>query len=318
MSAPPRSGPASGQKGRETNMNTVGVIGLGVMGAPMAANLVKAGYDVIGYNRSPGPVERLVAAGGRAATGVPDVAARADAVLTVLPDSPDVEEVVLGADGVLRHARDGLLLVDFSTIRPETSRAVAEAARKAGARPLDAPVSGGERGAIEGALSIMVGGRKEDFAAAKPLFDAVGRTVVHVGGDGAGQTVKAANQMIVGGVIAVVSEALILLEASGVPTGSALTVLKGGLAGNQVMNVKGDSMLARSFEPGFRIDLHHKDLGIALAVARATGVTTPLTGIVAQLLTAARARGLGSLDHSALLLLVEELAGRAPAREGRA
>ncbi|MFI6377106.1 2-hydroxy-3-oxopropionate reductase [Streptomyces sp. NPDC050546] len=311
-------GQAAGQKGREANMETVGVIGLGVMGAPMAANLVKAGYDVIGYCRSPGPVERLAAAGGRAATSVADVTARADAVLTVLPDSPDVEEVVLGADGVLRHARDGLLLIDFSTVRPETSAAVAEAARKAGVRPLDAPVSGGERGAIDGTLSIMAGGREEDFAAARPLFEAVGRTVVHVGGDGAGQTVKAANQMIVGGVIALVSEALVLLEASGVPADSALTVLKGGLAGNQVMNVKGESMLARSFEPGFRIDLHHKDLGIALSVARSKGVATPLTGVVAQLLTAARARGLGSLDHSALLLLVEELAGRAPVREGHA
>jgi 2-hydroxy-3-oxopropionate reductase len=295
-------------------METVGVIGLGVMGAPMAANLVKAGFDVVGYNRSSGPTERLVAVGGRAGTGIAEVTAQADAVFTVLPDSPDVEEVVLGTDGVLQHAREGLLLVDCSTIRPETSTAVAEAARKAGVRPLDAPVSGGEQGAIDGTLSIMVGGREEDFAAARRLFDAVGRTVVHVGGDGAGQTVKAANQMIVGGVIAVVSEALVLLEASGVPTDSALAVLKGGLAGNQVLNAKGDSMLARSFEPGFRIDLHHKDLGIALAVARATDVATPLTGVVAQLLTAARARGLGALDHSALLLLVEELAGRASTR----
>lgn len=311
---PCRGGRAPGRK--VTNkMETVGVIGLGVMGAPMAANLLKAGFDVVGYNRSPGPVQRLVAAGGTSATSIAEVAARADAILTVLPDSPDVERVLLGADGVLAHAREGLLLVDCSTVRPETSRTVADAARGVGARPLDAPVSGGEQGAIDGTLSIMVGGRKADFAAARPLFDAVGRTVVHVGGDGAGQTVKAANQMIVGGVITVVSEALVLLEASGVPTDAALTVLKGGLAGNQVMNVKGDSMLARCFEPGFRIDLHHKDLGIALAAARTTGVATPLTGVVAQLLTAARARGLGSLDHSALLLLVEELAGRAPAHE---
>ncbi|MEH0468352.1 2-hydroxy-3-oxopropionate reductase [Streptomyces sp. B21-097] len=299
-------------------METVGVIGLGVMGAPMAANLLKAGFDVVGYNRSPGPVDHLVAAGGRSAGSIADVTAQADAILTVLPDSPDVEEVLLGTDGVLAHAREGLLLVDCSTVRPGTARTVADAARRAAVRPLDAPVSGGEQGAIDGTLSIMVGGREEDFIAAGPLFDAMGRTVVHVGGDGAGQTVKAANQMIVGGVIGVVSEALVLLEASGVPADSALSVLKGGLAGNQVMNVKGDSMLARSFEPGFRIDLHHKDLGIALDVARATGVATPLTGVVAQLLTAARARGLGSLDHSALLLLVEELAGRAPAREVRA
>ncbi len=296
-------------------METVGVIGLGVMGAPMARNLVEAGFDVVGYSRSPGPVERLVAAGGRAGTSVADVTAQADALFTVLPDSPDVEDVVLGPDGVLAHAREGLLLIDSSTVRPETSRTVAEAARTLGVHPLDAPVSGGEKGAVDGTLSIMVGGRETDFAAARPLFDAVGATVVHVGGDGAGQTVKAANQMIVAGVIALVSEALVLLEASSVPAGAALDVLRGGLAGNQVMNVKGAGMLARAFEPGFRIDLHHKDLGIALAVARAAGVAVPTTGVVAQLMAAASARGLGALDHSALLLLVEQLAGRAPVQD---
>lgn len=287
------------------------------MGGPMAANLVGAGFDVIGYNSSPAPIERLVAAGGRAATGIVDLAAQADAVLTVLPDSPDVEGVLLGAGGVLEHAREELLLVDCSTVRPETSRAVAEAARRVKARPLDAPVSGGERGAIDGTLSIMVGGLAEDFAAALPLLEAMGKTVVHVGEDGAGQTVKAANQMIVAGIIAVVSEALVLLEASGVQTESAMTVLQGGLAGNQVMNVKRESMLTRTFTPGFRIDLHHKDLGIALAVARSVGVAVPLTGIVSQMLTAARAQGLGALDHSALLLLIEELAGRGPAYNGQ-
>jgi 2-hydroxy-3-oxopropionate reductase len=298
-------------------MKTIGVIGLGVMGAPMAANLVKAGYDVIGYNRSAAAIDKLVAEGGRAGRSVAETTAGSDVVITMLPDSPDVEDIVLGTDGVLAHAHDGLLYIDCSTVRPETSRVVAVAARKRNVRPLDAPVSGGEKGAIEATLSIMVGGCSHDFEAARAILDVVGRTVVHVGNDGAGQTVKAANQMIVAGVIAVVSEAIIMLEAGGVPTDTALAVLKGGLAGNAVMNVKGDSMLARQFQPGFRIDLHHKDLGIALAIARETGVAVPVTAIVSQLLAAARASGLGSLDHSALLLLVEKLAGRAPVDSDR-
>jgi 2-hydroxy-3-oxopropionate reductase len=293
-------------------MKTIGVIGLGVMGAPMARNLLAAGFDVVGYNRSPEPMQRLVAAGGRAASSIAEVAAQADSVLTVLPDSPDVEEVVLGESGVLAHAGEGLLLVDCSTVQPDTSRAVAKAARAVGARPLDAPVSGGERGAVDGTLSIMIGGHEDDVAAAMPLFEAVGKTIVHVGSDGAGQTVKAANQMIVAGTIAIVAEALVVLEASDVPTSSALAALRGGLAGSAVMELKGDNMLDRAFTPGFRIDLHHKDLGIAMAVARATGVAAPMTGVVDQLLTAARAQGLGSLDHSALLLLIEHLAGRKP------
>jgi 2-hydroxy-3-oxopropionate reductase len=298
-------------------MKTIGVIGLGVMGAPMAANLVTAGYDVIGYNRSAAAIDKLVAAGGRAGRSVAETTAGSDVVITMLPDSPDVEDIVLGADGVLAHAHDGLLYIDCSTVQPETSRVVAVAARKRNVRPLDAPVSGGERGAIEATLSIMVGGRSHDFEAARAILDVVGKTVVHVGDDGAGQTVKAANQMIVAGVIAVVSEAIIMLEAGGVPTDTALAVLQGGLAGNTVMNVKGESMLARQFQPGFRIDLHHKDLGIALAIARETGVAVPVTAIVSQMLAAARASGLGSLDHSALLLLVEKLAGRGPVDSGR-
>lgn len=284
------------------------------MGVPMATNLVRAGYDVVGHNRSPEPVRRLVAAGGRAGGSIADVSVQADVVVTMLPDSPDVTEVVLGTDGVLARARRGLLLIDCSTIAPETARAVASAAREAGVRPLDAPVSGGEQGAVDGTLSIMVGGADEDVETARPVLEAMGRTVVHVGADGAGQTVKAANQMIVAGVIGVVSEALVLLEASGVRSDAALTVLKGGLAGSQVLNAKAETMLARAFKPGFRIDLHHKDLGIALGMARDAGVAAPLTGLVAQLLSAARSRGLGSLDHSALLLLIEELAGRAPVR----
>jgi 2-hydroxy-3-oxopropionate reductase len=291
-------------------METVGVIGLGVMGGPMAANLSAGGFDVVGYNRSPAAVHALAARGGRAAGSIADVTQQSDVVITMLPDSPDVESVVLGDDGVLAHAREGLVFIDCSTIRPDVSRTIGELARSAGVRPLDAPVSGGERGAKEASLSIMVGGRAEDFQRAAPVLSAVGKTIVHVGPDGAGQTVKAANQLIVAGNIALVAEAIVLLEASGVDPGPALTVLQGGLAGSRVLDLKGPTMLARDFTPGFRTELHHKDLGIALAAARDAAVALPVTGLVSQLVASVCARGMGSLDHGALLTLVEALAGR--------
>jgi 2-hydroxy-3-oxopropionate reductase len=288
-------------------INTVAVIGLGVMGAPMAANLLKAGYDVHGYNRNPAKLTELIALGGRACDSVGEAVAGADAVLTVLPDSPDVEQVVTGEDGVLACAAPGSLWLDASTIRPDVAIRLAEAARGRGLRAVDAPVSGGEAGAIEGTLSIMVGGNAEDVAAARPVLDAVGSTVVHVGPVGSGQTVKAANQLIVAGTIELVAEALVFLEAHDVDTGSAVTVLAGGLAGNRILDRKAAAMLAREFTPGFRVDLHHKDLGILTVAAREAGVAIPLGSCVAQLMGALRARGHGSLDHSALLLLVDEL-----------
>lgn len=291
-------------------MQKIGFIGLGIMGAPMAANLVRAGYEVTGYNRSAAPVERLVRAGGKPAGSVAEATAGADAVITMLPDSPQVEQVVLGADGVLSHAEEGLLLIDMSTIAPETSLAVSDAARTKGVRVLDAPVSGGEQGAIDAALSIMVGGDPEVFEAARPVLEALGKTIVHVGAHGAGQTVKAANQLLVAGTISLVSEAIVLLEAAGVDGQRGLEVLAGGLAGNRILDRKAATMLAREFEPGFRIDLHHKDMGIALASARSAGVSLPVTGVVSQLVASARAMGYGSLDHSALLHVVERLSGR--------
>ena len=291
-------------------MTVVGFIGLGVMGAPMAANLSRAGFDVVGYNRSQAAVSALVAAGGRGAGSVADAVAGADVVITMLPDSPDVEGVLLGPGGVLESAKQsdpGLLYIDASTITPEVSRRIAKAARAQGVRPLDAPVSGGEQGAIEASLSIMVGGAVADFEAAAPVLAAVGRTVVHAGADGAGQTVKAANQLVVAGVIALVSEAIVLLQACDGDLPRALEVLAGGLAGNRVLDRKGASMLARDFRPGFRVDLHHKDLGITMATAREAGVALP---VAAQLMASLRTRGGGSLDHSALLLLTEALSGR--------
>jgi 2-hydroxy-3-oxopropionate reductase len=291
-------------------MTTVGFIGLGIMGGPMAANLVKAGFDVVGYNRSQGPIDKLVQAGGRGATSVAEAVRDADVVITMVPDSPDVEAVVLGEDGVLANAKPGLLLVDCSSIRPDTSKRVAEAAGAQGVRVLDAPVSGGEQGAIDAALSIMVGGEAADFAAAKPVLDAVGKTIVHVGPHGSGQTVKAANQLIVAGTIELVAEAIVFLEAYGVDMEAALRVLAGGLAGNAILDRKAAGMLKREFKPGFRLELHHKDLGIVQAAAREAGVVIPLGALVSQLVAALVARGDGALDHSGLLKLVEELSGR--------
>ncbi|WP_103354335.1 2-hydroxy-3-oxopropionate reductase [Amycolatopsis sp. CA-128772] len=291
----------------------LGFIGLGVMGAPMAAHLVAAGHDVGGYDVSPAAGEKLAAAGGRAATGVADAVAGADVVITMLPNHPHVEEVVLAAGGVLDAAEPGTLLIDMSTIRPETSIAIAEAARDRKIRVLDAPVSGGQAGAEQASLSIMVGGAEEDFGAAKPVLEAVGKTVVHVGPHGAGQVVKAANQLVVGGIYGLVAEAIVLLEASGVDATTGLDVLAGGLAGSRILELKRKSMVDRQFAPGFRIDLHHKDMGIALAAARQAGVALPLTGLVAQLVAAGRAMGYGSLDHSALLKVAEQLSGRVPA-----
>lgn len=291
-------------------MATIAFIGLGIMGGPMAANLIKAGHDVIGVNRSPAAVERLVAAGGRAGRSAAEAAAEADVVITMVPDSPDVQGLALGPDGIYAHARPGTLHVDCSTIRPDVAAALAQAGKDAGIRVLDAPVSGGEAGAIEGSLSIMVGGEPDDFAAAEPILRAMGTTVVHVGPAGSGQTVKAANQLIVAGTIELVAEAIVFLEAYGVDTAAAVEVLAGGLAGNRILDRKAAGMLAREFVPGFRVDLHHKDLGIIIDAARAKGVVIPFGALAAQLMAALRAQGHGGLDHSALLKNLELLSGR--------
>jgi 2-hydroxy-3-oxopropionate reductase len=291
-------------------MTTVGFIGLGIMGGPMAANLVKAGFDVVGYNRSPEPVQRLVEQGGRGANSLADAVRDADVVATMVPDSPDVEAVALGEDGIYAQAMPGTLHVDMSSIRPDVAKRVGEAGRERGMRVLDAPVSGGEQGAIDATLSIMVGGDPQDFADARPVLEAVGKTVVHVGPVGSGQTVKAANQLIVAGTIELVAEAIVFLEAYGVDTEAAVKVLAGGLAGNAILDRKAAAMLARDFTPGFRIELHHKDMGIVTAAAREAGVVIPLGAVVAQLVASLKAQGDGGLDHSALLKLVEQLSGR--------
>ncbi|MFE3598434.1 2-hydroxy-3-oxopropionate reductase [Streptomyces sp. NPDC059142] len=288
----------------------IAFIGLGIMGGPMAANLVKAGHTVTGHNRSSAPVDRLIAAGGRGAGTVAEAVRDAEVVITMVPADAQVEEVVLGEDGVLRHAAPGTLLIDMSSITPGTALKVAAAAREKGVRTLDAPVSGGEAGAIEAVLSIMVGGEADDFADARPVFDALGTTVVHVGPHGAGQTVKAANQLIVAVHLQALAEAVVFLENAGVDLGAALDVLGGGLAGSTVLDRKRAAMVSGDFKPGFRIDLHHKDMGIVTDAARAVGAPLPVGALVAQLVASARACGDGGLDHSALLWGVQRLAGR--------
>jgi 2-hydroxy-3-oxopropionate reductase len=291
-------------------MSTIAFIGLGIMGSPMAVHLQNAGNDVVGYNPSPEKTQPLVGAGGTAAGSIAEAVKGADVVAVMVPDSPDVQAVLAGEGGVFESAEPGALVIDFSSIRPDVTVELAEQARAKGFRLLDAPVSGGEAGAKNAALSIMVGGDAADFEAAKPVFDAVGKTIVHVGGNGAGQTVKAANQLIVAANIEVLAEAVVFLEAYGVDLDAALTVLGGGLAGSKVLDQKRDNMLTKSFEPGFRIQLHHKDLGIVTAAAREAGVVIPLGAVIAQLMGSALANGDGGLDHSGLLRGVERLSGK--------
>jgi 2-hydroxy-3-oxopropionate reductase len=285
-------------------MTRIGFIGLGIMGGPMAAHLVAAGHDVTGFDLSSASLGKLVEQGGRAAASAQDAVSGAEVVITMLPNHPQVEAVI---DEVTFD--DGTLLVDMSTIRPSTSIEIAK--ELSNVRVLDAPVSGGQTGAVQASLSIMVGGDEADFAVARPLLEVVGKTIVHVGPHGAGQVVKAANQLVVGGIYALVAEAIVLLEASGVDPKAGLDVLAGGLAANRILDLKRESMIAREFQPGFRIDLHHKDMGIALDAARAADVALPVTNQIAALVAAARAQGYGSLDHSALLKVVENFAGRA-------
>ncbi len=287
----------------------VGFVGLGLMGRPMARNLVQAGYDLVVYNRSRGKVDELVAEGAEAAEGSREAAENSDIVFTMLPGPPDVREVVAGENGLLMGAREGSLLVDMSTSSPILARELGQTAREQGVGMLDAPVSGGDVGAIEGTLSIMVGGEEEDFERAKPLFEVMGKTVVHVGESGAGQTVKACNQIVVALTIEAVSEALVLASKAGVRPAKVIEALSGGLAGTSVMEVKAAKFLSRDFEPGGKVESHHKDLGIALEAGRKHGVPLPVTALVGQMFEALMAKGRSGWDHSSLLTLIEEWAG---------
>lgn len=290
----------------------IAVIGLGIMGLPMAKNLIAAGFGVTGYNRSPEKVQELVSAGGSGAESIAQAVADADVVITMVPDSPDVEGVLLGQDGIIAHAKPGAFWIDASSIRPDVTIRLAKQAREAGLRPLDAPVSGGEQGAIDGVLSIMLGGDAADVEQVQDVLEAVGKTIVHVGPSGSGQTVKAANQLIVAGNIALLSEAILFLEAHRVDTQAAVKVLGGGLAGSKVLDQKAQKILDREFAPGFRLALHHKDMGIVTAAAREAGLSLPVGGLIAQLVASTVATGDGALDHSGLFRTLAALSGANP------
>lgn len=290
--------------------NRVGFIGLGIMGKPMVRNLVKAGYEVVVHNRSQAAVDELVGESAQisGADSPRAVAEQVETVISMLPDSPDVRAVVFGADGLLDSLRPGGLLIDMSTISPATAVEVHAALGSRGVGALDAPVSGGDKGAIAGTLSIMVGGSESDYERAKPLFEAMGKTIVHVGGPGAGQTVKACNQVVVALNYAAVSEALVLGSKAGVDPNKIIEVLSGGLAASRVLEMRGPTMVAHHFAPGFRVNLHRKDLGIALATGKEHGVPLPATALVSQLFDALAAVGRGDLDHSSLITVLEDLA----------
>ncbi len=287
---------------------TIGFIGLGIMGAPMARNLLAAGYELTVLDVVQAPVDGLVAEGATAGTTPAEVAAATDVLITMLPDSPQVEEVYLGADGAYEALREGWLSIDMSSIAPGTARALAERAAAAGTEALDAPVSGGDKGAIAGTLSIMVGGSEAAFERARPIFEVMGATIVHCGPAGAGQVVKVCNQVTVGVVIEAVSEALVLGAKAGVDPARIADVLQGGLAATKVLEMRRDNFLSGSFDPGFRIRLHLKDLKNALELGRDEGVALPAAATVEQLMRAALANGRGEYDHSGLVTVLEDLA----------
>jgi 2-hydroxy-3-oxopropionate reductase len=293
----------------------IGFIGLGLMGKPMSHNLLRAGYQLSVFNRSAPAVNELVQAGASAATSPREIAERCDIVITMLPDTPDVESVFTGPDGLLAGAHAGLLLIDMSTIAPATAQRLAVEAQHYDVHVLDAPVSGGDVGAQAGTLSIMVGGAQEDLERARPVFEVLGQRITHCGPHGAGQIVKACNQVVVALIIEAVSEALVLGAKAGVQPEIVLQVLGGGLAQNRVMDLRGASMVQHQFAPGGKARFHHKDLGIALQLARASGVAVPMTAFVDQLFLGLSEQGKGDLDHSALLTMLELLSNYSLAGE---
>ena len=287
--------------------HTIGFIGLGVMGKPMARNLLDAGYPVVVHNRSREPVEELARLGARPAGSPAELARESDLIITCLPDSPDVKNVALGPDGLIEGVSPGDIYVDMSTISPTVAVEVAEGLAKKGVRCLDAPISGGDVGAREGTLSIMVGGDEEVFRAVEPLLDVLGETIVLCGPNGAGQTVKACNQIQVALNLLGMAEALVLGQKAGVDPLTVVNVLSGGFAQSRVMDVRGPNVVRGIFEPGFRSELHYKDLNIIREAARAFEVSLPGSALAHELFGAMQARGWGDLDHSAVIRVIELL-----------
>jgi 2-hydroxy-3-oxopropionate reductase len=293
---------------------TVGFIGLGLMGRPMAKNLLKAGFPLVVHSRSPGPVEDLVAQGAQRAASPADISARATRIVTMLPDSPDVEKVLEGADGVFSAIQAGTIIIDCSSIAPKTARRLARRASDFGAVMLDAPVSGGEIGAISGTLSIMVGGDADAFTEVKSIFDAMGNPekVIRVGDSGAGQITKVCNQMVIGGTLSVVSEAFALARKAGVDPAKVRAALLGGFAASRVLEVHGERILQQNYKPGFRSALYAKDMRIAAETLADTQTSAPVSTIVQELVAGLIARGRGEMDYSALATLFFELSGLEP------
>jgi 2-hydroxy-3-oxopropionate reductase len=290
---------------------TVGFIGLGLMGRPMAKNLLKAGYPLVVHSRSPAPVDELVGMGAKRAVSPADVAEQAPRIFTMVPDSPDVERVLEGPDGVFSTIQRGTIIIDTSTIAPAVARRLADRARSLGATMLDAPVSGGDIGAINGTLSVMVGGDADAFAAVKPLLDVVGNPerVVRIGDSGAGQICKVCNQMVIGGTLAVVAEAYALARRAGVDASKVREALLGGFAASRVLEVHGQRLLTGNFKPGFKMDLFDKDLRIMAATLSANQTPAPVSAVVQQLVHAAMAAGMGKEDNSAMGRVILEMAG---------
>jgi 2-hydroxy-3-oxopropionate reductase len=286
----------------------IGFIGLGVMGAPMARNLLAAGREVIAWNRSPGPLQELIEAGGRGAEGPAAVAAEAGIVISIVSDDTALRKVLGGPDGAIAAARPGSLVIDMSTISPALARELAEEATAGGVGFLDAPVSGGDVGARDGTLSIMVGGSAADVERARPVFEVLGSRVTHVGAAGAGQVAKACNQVLVAVIFGGLAEALVLGSKLGVDPAAILDAIGGGMAANRVMEVRRDNFLEHDFAPGFKVDLHHKDLEIALGASGEVDAPLPLTAEVQQMFRQLRAAGHGGEDDSALLRVAEQRA----------
>jgi 2-hydroxy-3-oxopropionate reductase len=287
----------------------IGLIGLGIMGRPMAKNLLKAGYSLVVHNRSQGAVQELAGLGAKTSGSPEAVAREAEIVILMLPNSPDVELVALGPRGLLGGVRSGQTVIDMSTISPIVSQKVGASLAEKGVRMLDAPVSGGEKGAIEGTLSIMVGGERKVFDEMLPVFQAMGKTITYLGPLGSGGFTKLANQIIVAVNLTALAEALVLAAKAGLDIEQTLKALGGGLAGSRCLDQKTPNYLAHEFKPGFKIDLHYKDLGLISDAARALGVPLPATAVVQELFSALRVKGGGGLDHSGIITLLEDLAG---------
>ncbi len=289
-------------------MEKIGFIGLGIMGNPMAKNLLKAGYSLTVYDIVPGKIDDAVKAGAQAGSSNKDVAQKSDIVITMLPNSPEVKEAVLGADGVLDGAKPGTILVDMSSIAPLASKEVSESAEKRGVVVLDAPVSGGEPKAVEGTLAIMVGGPAETFEKVKDILAVMGASVTLVGEIGSGNMTKLANQIIVALNIAAMSEAMVLAAKAGVDPEKVFQAIRGGLAGSTVLDAKMPLVLEGNFKPGFRIELHIKDLANALDTAHEVGVPVPLSGAVMEVMQALKVDDKGAPDHGGIIQFYEKLA----------